>query len=97
MGEEYRVEVKPGQSIMFKLVTLSTPSVGESQRNVFFECNGHPLRVMVDDLSATVVAGVRRKADRSRPGEVPAPVSGALLEMRLKEGDEVKQGDPVCV
>ena len=38
----------------------------------------------------------REKAS-SDPGSIGAPMSGVVVEVRVKEGQEIKKGDPVCV
>lgn len=37
----------------------------------------------------------REKATND-PGSVGAPMSGVVVEVRVKEGAEIKKGDPVC-
>ena len=39
----------------------------------------------------------RAKANSANPGEVGAPMSGIVVEVRVKAGSEVKTGDPLCV
>lgn len=50
----------------------------------------------VDDKNAAVDAITREKAT-SDPGSVGAPMSGVVIEVRVKEGQEVKKGDVLCV
>jgi pyruvate carboxylase len=51
--------------------------------------------VPVEDKSAAVETVSREKAT-SEPGSVGAPMSGVVVEVRVKEGQEVKKGDIVC-
>ena len=51
--------------------------------------------VPVEDKSAAVETVSREKAT-SDPGSVGAPMSGVVVEVRVKEGQEVKKGDIVC-
>lgn len=37
------------------------------------------------------------QVDPSDPSQVGAPMSGALVELRVKEGSDVKKGDPIAV
>jgi pyruvate carboxylase len=39
----------------------------------------------------------RPKADPSDPGQVGAPMSGVVIEMRVHVGSHVKKGDPIAV
>lgn len=51
--------------------------------------------VPVEDKSAAVETVSREKATTD-PGSVGAPMSGVVVEVRVKEGQEVKKGDIVC-
>ena len=37
-----------------------------------------------------------REKATSDPGSVGAPMSGVVVEVRVKEGAEIKKGDPIC-
>jgi pyruvate carboxylase len=50
----------------------------------------------VDDKSAAVETVTREKAT-SDPGSVGAPMSGVVVEVRVKEGHEVKRGDIISI
>jgi len=63
----------------------------------FFELNGEARAVGVVDTSAAVEHVQREKANPGNPGEVGAPMSGVVIEVRAQEGAEVKAGDPICV
>lgn len=51
--------------------------------------------VSVEDKNSAVETVSREKAT-SDPGSVGAPMSGVVVEVRVKEGQEIKKGDPVC-
>lgn len=38
-----------------------------------------------------------RERATTDPGSIGAPMSGVVVEVRVKEGQEIKKGDPVCV
>lgn len=50
----------------------------------------------VEDRSAAIDTVTREKASGD-PGSVGAPMSGVIIEVRVKEGQEVKKGDVLCV
>ena len=50
----------------------------------------------IEDKSAATET-VRREKASSEPGSVGAPMSGVVVEVRVKEGQEVKKGDILCV
>lgn len=49
----------------------------------------------VEDKNSAVETVSREKAT-SDPGSVGAPMSGVVVEVRVKEGQEIKKGDPLC-
>jgi pyruvate carboxylase len=51
--------------------------------------------VAVEDKSSAVEVVTREKATNER-GSVGAPMSGVVVEVRVKEGQEIKMGDPLC-
>jgi len=96
VGEEVQVEIERGKVLILKL--LAVGPVGEKgTREVFFEMNGEVRAVAVDDKKAAVETITRVKADPSKPGDVGAPMSGVVVEIRVKQGSVVKKGDPIAV
>lgn len=51
--------------------------------------------VSVEDKNSAVETVSREKASAD-PGSVGAPMSGVVVEVRVKEGQEIKKGDPIC-
>ena len=49
----------------------------------------------IDDKNSAVETVSREKAT-SDPGSVGATMSGVVVEVRVKEGHEIKKGDPLC-
>lgn len=69
---------------------------GKATRDVWFEVNGEVRAVAVEDKNSAVETFTREKATPA-PGSVGAPMSGVVVEVRVKEGQEVKKGDVLCV
>jgi hypothetical protein len=51
--------------------------------------------VSVEDKNSAVET-VSREKSTNDPGSVGAPMSGVVVEVRVKEGQEIKKGDPLC-
>jgi biotin carboxyl carrier protein len=51
--------------------------------------------VSVEDKNSAVETVSREKATND-PGSVGAPMSGVVVEVRVKEGQEIKKGDPLA-
>ncbi|KAK9476405.1 carbamoyl-phosphate synthase L chain, ATP binding domain-containing protein [Lipomyces japonicus] len=97
IGEEFSVEIEQGKLLILKLLAVGPLSAYTGQREVFFELNGEIRQVTVDDKTASVDSISRPKADPSNPSHVGAPMSGVVVEVRVKEGTHVKKGDPIAV
>jgi pyruvate carboxylase len=95
-GEEIMIEIERGKTLVVRLM-----AVGElredGHREVFFELNGQPRSLRVPDKSAKKTAAQRERANPDDRAAVPAPMPGAVVELRTAVGDRVKPGDPVVV
>lgn len=92
-GDEVDFEIKPGTRVLIKLVSLE-PANADGKRTATFEVNGERWYMPVTDQSVIQDADVRRKA--SGPGEVGSPMPGVIVGLKVKEGDVVKEGDPLA-
>ena len=89
--------VEKGKVLILKLLAVGPLSENTGQREVFYEMNGEVRQVTVDDKLASVENISRAKADPTDTSQVGAPMSGVLVELRVREGSEVKKGDPLAV
>ena len=94
--DEITVDLEPGKTIIIRLLTVDEPRE-DGMRTVFFELNGQPRGVEVRDKSFQQTATARRKADPAKPGEVGAPIPGAVTTLHVKAGAEVKKGNALLV
>ncbi|KAK5124009.1 hypothetical protein LTR85_002206 [Meristemomyces frigidus] len=97
VGEEFNVELEKGKVLILKLLAIGPLSEQTGQREVFYEMNGEVRQVAVDDKHAGVENKSRPKADASDSTQVGAPMSGVVVEVRVKDGGEVSKGDPIAV
>ncbi|CCU76784.1 pyruvate carboxylase [Blumeria hordei DH14] len=97
IGEEFHVELEKGKVLILKLLAVGPLSDTTGQREVFYEMNGEVRVVTVDDNNAAVENTSRAKADPGDSSQVGAPMSGVVIEIRVKDGGEVKKGDPIAV
>ncbi|KAJ5008931.1 Pyruvate carboxylase [Colletotrichum sp. SAR 10_99] len=97
IGEEFHVELEKGKVLILKLLAIGPLSENTGQREVFYEMNGEVRQVTVDDNKASVENVSRPKADPSDSSQVGAPMAGVLVELRVKDGSDVKKGDPIAV
>jgi len=96
LNEEVNVQIDKGKTLIIKLLAVG-PINASGKRDVFFELNGEGRSVSIQDKNAAVEHTARERADPSKAGEIGAPMSGVVVEIRVKEGTIVKEGDPVCI
>ena len=94
--EEVTVELEPGKTLIIRFLTVGEPRA-DGMRTVFFELNGQPRQVEVKDKSIKAAAGAKRKADGGKPGQVGAPIPGAITTVYVQEGEEVEKGARLLV
>jgi pyruvate carboxylase len=97
IGEEFHVELQRGKVLILKLLAVGPLSEQTGQREVFYEMNGEVRQVAVDDKKAAVENLSRPKADTGDSSQVGAPMSGVVVEVRVRDGGEVRKGDPIAV
>jgi len=96
LGEEISVELETGKTLGIKLNAVGSLDPKSGKREVFFDFNGMPRSVMIEDRRAQSDRVVRAKAT-GEPGSVGAPMPGVVLETRVKSGDSVDAGTPMVV
>ena len=95
-GEEITAELEPGKTLIIKFLTVGEPHP-EGKRTVFFELNGQPREVTVQDKTLKVRKVERAKADPSNAGHVGAPIPGAITTIMVETGETVSKGDRLLV
>jgi len=92
-GDEVDVELEAGQRAIIKLSAIQAARE-DGSRTVAFEVNGERWSIPVTDQSVVQDADVRQKA--SGPNEVGSPMPGVIVGLKVKEGDIIKEGDPLA-
>ena len=95
-GEEISVELETGKALIIKFLTVGEPQP-DGKRVVFFELNGQPREVTVQDKSLMVQKLERAKADPTNAGHVGAPIPGAVTTIAVESGELVSKGDRLLI
>jgi len=95
-GEEIAIEIEAGKVLIVKFLTLSDPQP-DVTRTVFYELNGQPREVSIRDLSRKAAVESRIKADPGIPGQVGAPIPGAVSSISVDVGQQVAKGDRLLI
>uniref|UniRef100_A0A671S8L7 Pyruvate carboxylase n=1 Tax=Sinocyclocheilus anshuiensis TaxID=1608454 RepID=A0A671S8L7_9TELE len=96
IAEEFEVELERGKTLHIKALALGDLNKA-GQREVFFELNGQLRSVLVKDTVATKEMHFHPKALKDVRGQIGAPMPGKVVEVKVKQGQQVEKGQPLCV
>ncbi|XP_076851936.1 pyruvate carboxylase, mitochondrial-like [Brachyhypopomus gauderio] len=96
IAEEFEVELERGKTLHIKALALGDLNKA-GQREVFFELNGQLRSVLVKDTQAMKEMHFHPKALKDVRGQVGAPMPGKVVEVKVKQGQQVEKGQPLCV
>ncbi|XP_062850303.1 pyruvate carboxylase, mitochondrial [Trichomycterus rosablanca] len=96
IAEEFQVELERGKTLHIKALALGDLNKA-GQREVFFELNGQLRSVLVKDTVAIKEMHFHPKALKDVRGQVGAPMPGKVVEVKVKQGQKVDKGQPLCV
>ena len=92
VGDEVSIDIESGKTLIIQLNAVGSLQK-DGTRNIYFELNGEPRQVQVQDLSVKSDDASQRKADPANHHEVGAPMPGKVFRINVKVGDAVKAGD----
>jgi pyruvate carboxylase len=90
-GEEISVDIEPGKTLIIKFITVGDPQP-DNRRLVFFELNGQPREVAIEDRSLGGKPAKQPKAEPSNPLQVGAPMPGLVVGVTVAPGEDVTAG-----
>ena len=90
-GEETSIEIEKGKTLIVRFLTVGEPHA-DGMRTVFFELNGQPREVVIQDKALMGKGAVRTKANLSDPLQVAAPMPGLVSRVLVSQGDKVQAG-----
>jgi len=94
--EEIMIEIDKGKSILARLLTCTEPDE-KGKRKVFMRLNGQTRIIEIQDNSVQVSSRENVKADKGNEAHIAAPLQGKLSQVLVKEGDTVKQNQPLFI
>ena len=90
-GEEVAVDIEPGKRLIVRFLAVGSPHP-DGTRTVFFELNGQPRDVTVQDKSLEPDAAAAVKADPADPLQIGSPMPGMVVTVAVQAGDKVQPG-----
>ncbi|CAL8080811.1 unnamed protein product [Orchesella dallaii] len=97
VGEEFETTIEKGKTLHFKTLAVAADLTKTGMREVFFELNGQLRSVFIRDKTAVKELHLHPKAEKKDKNQVGAPMPGAVVEIRVKEGDKVEKGTALVV
>ena len=91
-GREVSVELDRGLTLVIRCLAIGETD-DEGSVRVFYELNGQPRSVKVENREVAASVVRRPKADPSDPCHVAAPMPGVVASMAVAEGRTVAAGD----
>lgn len=96
LGEEIEVEIEKGKTLIIKLVSISEPQ-SDATRVIYFELNGQPREVVIEDVNVESNVVRKPKADLSNPAHIAATMPGTVLKVATSAGATVQRGDHLLI
>ena len=91
-GEEITAEIDPGKTLEIRCQAVSETN-DDGEVKVFFELNGQPRIIRVNDRKAAASLQQRPKAEVGNDAHVGAPMPGVVASVGVSAGAKVKDGD----
>jgi pyruvate carboxylase len=91
-GQEIAIEIERGKTLILRYLTTGDVR-DDGTRTVFFELNGQPRDIRVEDRSVEGVLKRHPKADPGNAYHIAAPMPGKISAVVVKPGQALKAGD----
>jgi pyruvate carboxylase len=95
-GEEINVKIEQGKTLFVKLVSIGEPQK-DGTRSVYYELNGKPREVTVQDLNIETSNTLKAKADKTNAEHIGATMPGTVIKVLVEQGTKVKKGDHLAI
>ncbi|KXH79864.1 pyruvate carboxylase [Sporosarcina sp. HYO08] len=96
IGEEIEVEIEKGKTLIIKLVSIGEPQ-SDATRVIYFELNGQPREIIIEDLSVETDQVRKVKADPANRSHIAATMPGMVLKVAVDVGAKVKRGEHLLI
>ena len=91
-GQEISIDLERGLTLVIRCLAIGETDE-EGNVRVFFELNGQPRSVKIENRDAAASVARRPKADLANPSHVSAPMPGVVASVAVSSGRPVAAGD----
>ncbi len=95
-NKEIAIEIEPGKTLYISLSGMAPPD-NHGIRRLFFQLNGFPRALEVEDSSVATESKKREKCDPHNSLHIAAPMPGKILDIKKSSTDKVAKGEAVIV
>lgn len=95
-GETVSVELEEGKILLIRLNQIGDAD-SQGRRVLYFELNGQPREIVVQDASSGKSVVLNRKAEPSNRLHIGSTMPGSIVKVAVKPGQEVDKGDVLLV
>ena len=81
-----------GRKVVIRYLTKAETD-DRGYRRIFFEINGQPSSVLIQDHSSDLAHHENEKADSANANHVGAPMPGVVSTISIEVGQQVQRGD----
>ena len=91
-GEEISIALDHGPTLVIRYLGTNEDHE-DGMRTVYFELNGQPRTVKIEDRTQPITKPPRVKAEAGNVRHVGAPMPGLIAQINVRAGDQVTKGD----
>ena len=88
--------LKKVKRLIIKLVSISEPHI-DGNRVLYFELNGQPREVIIQDMNVESDIYAKPKADLTNEKHIGATMPGTVLKVAIAKGSKVKRGEHLLI
>ncbi|MGO4937879.1 pyruvate carboxylase [Fundicoccus sp. Sow4_H7] len=96
LNEAVIVELEAGKSLLIELTSIG-PLRDNGLRTVYFDLNGLPYEVEIQDRKVEGSTMVRKKAEKGNPKHIGASMPGTVVKMMVEVGAQVTQNQVLLI
>ena len=96
IDQEYSLHIDKGKSLIIRYLAKSETNKN-GKCSVFFELNGQPRTIEINDNTFNSEKEQRPKADNNNVNHVASPLPGQVTHIFVKENDKIIKGDKLLV
>ena len=94
--KEYSLPIDKGKNLIVRYLAKSKTNTN-GKCSVFFELNGQPRTIDVEDHEYTKNLESKPKAEDNNPNQIGSPLPGQVASVFVEEGTKIIKGDKLLV